>query len=123
MKLFLRMILIGVLTYFLSAILPWWILVAISLIVGLVIPGGAFSAFVSGFLGVGITWMAYAWKLDTINQSNFSNLILEIIPLGDSVLLIAITGFLGGILAGFSCMTGSLLRKKSKKNRSSGYYQ
>ena len=117
------MILIGILTYFLSAFLPWWILVIVSYVTGLIIPGAAFGSFISGFLGVGLVWMGYAWSLDANNESTFSNIILEIIPLGDSMILIAVTGAVGGLLGGFACMTGSLFRNTSKKKRASGYYQ
>lgn len=122
MKLFLRMILIGVLTYFLSTLMPWWILVVVCFVVGLLIPGGGFNTFTSGFLGVAIVWMGYAWKLDTVNQSEFSTIILDILPLGDPIMLIVFTGLLGGFMGGLSCMTGSFLRKSPKNKKSSGYY-
>ena len=115
MKLFLRMILIGLLTYFLSPFSPWWIIVIISLLTGLLLPGGVVNSFVSGFLGVSLVWMGYAWQLDTENASVFSGMILEIIPLGDTQILIVVVGLIGGFTGGVATVTGSLLRKRRKE--------
>lgn len=123
MKLFLRLILIAGLTFLLSSFLPWWILTIVGFVVGWVVPGGLLSGFVSGFLGVAIVWMGYAWKLDTENNSVFSTKILEILPLGQPIILIATLGFVGGLCGGFATMTGALMRKPKKKKNTGGYYQ
>lgn len=123
MKLFIRMILIGALAYFASLIFPWWIIVIIGFILGWAIPGGTINAFASGFLGVGLLWMGYAWKIDTNNDSVFSSVMLEIIPLGDTMLLIVTVGVIGGLCGGLATMSGSMLRRRNNKPKSSGYYQ
>jgi len=123
MKFFLRLILIGILTYFLSIIAPWWIIVIIGFLGGLLIPGSSMTVFVSGFLGVGIIWMAYAWKLDAENESRFSNVILELLPVSDSTILIALLGVIGGLCGGLSSLTGALLRQPKPKKSPGGYYQ
>jgi len=123
MKFFLRLILIGTLSYFLSMIAPWWIIVIVGFLCGLLIPGSSMTVFVSGFLGVGISWMAYAWKLDAENESRFSNIILELLPISDSTILISLIGVVGGLCGGFSSLTGSLLRQPKPKGTSGGYYQ
>lgn len=123
MKLFLRLILIAVLTYFFSLIFPWWIIVILGLGVGLLIPGGSLSTFISGFVGVGIIWMGHAWNLDAINESKFTLTMLEVLGMfDDPIVLIAFTGFIGGLVGGFATMTGSLFRAQPKKKAGSGYY-
>jgi hypothetical protein len=124
MKLFLRLILIGVLTYFLSLIFPWWIIVIIGIGVGLLIPGGSLSTFISGFIGVGIVWMGHAWNLDALNGSVFTLKMLEVLGLfDDTLLLIVFTGFIGGLVGGFATMTGSMFRVPPKKvGGTGGYY-
>ncbi|MCP4459550.1 MAG: hypothetical protein GY816_16235 [Cytophagales bacterium] len=123
MKFFLRLILIGILSYFLSMIAPWWIIVVIGFSCGLLIPGGSLRVFVSGFLGVGIVWLGQAWKLDSENESSFSNIILELFPISDSIVLIAFVGLLGGLCGGLSAMSGSLFRQPDSNKKPSGYYQ
>lgn len=123
MKLFIRIILIGTLCYFLSLWFPWWIIVVAGAVIGYLIPGGALSTFTSGFLGTGIVWLGHAWNLDSKNGSQFSSVILEIIPLGDSMVLIAVIGLIGGLCGGFATMTGGLLRRPVKSKQTGGYYQ
>ncbi len=123
MKLFLRIILIGALTYFLSLILPWWILAVVGFTVGLLIPGGSLSTFISGFLGVGIIWMGHAWNLDAKNDSQFTEVMIQVIGIVDEpIVLIALVGLIGGLVGGFATMTGALLRQPAKKKMGSGYY-
>ena len=121
MKFFLRLIFIAILTYFLSMIAPWWILAVVALAGGAIIPGKWFTVFVSGFLGVGIVWMGYAWKLDAENESMFTSTMTNILPVGDPMVLIILTGAIGGLCGGFSALSGSLLRQP-KKQKSGGYY-
>ncbi len=123
MKLFFRLLLIGVFTYFLSMFLPWWILVLISFIVGWLLPGSSFSSFTSGFLGVGIVWMGYAWHLDAKNDSQFSTLMTSILPVGDTLILLVIVGVVGGLCGGFATMSGSLLRSSKPKKNTGSFYQ
>lgn len=123
MKLFLRLILIGALTYFLSLFLPWWILVVVSFVVGWLIPGSGLNAFTSGFLGVGIVWMSYAWKLDVANNSLFSSKMLALLPVSDNVVLLALVGLIGGFCGGFAALTGSLIRQPKAAQKSGSYYQ
>ena len=123
MKLFLRLIIIGVLTYFLSMMTPWWIVVVIGFVVGWLIPGGVLNSFMSGFLGVGIVWLGHSWKLDVTNDSQFSSMILQIVPLGDTLLLIALVGVIGGLCGGLATLTGALIRKPKKETSAGGYYQ
>jgi hypothetical protein len=123
MKLFLRIILIGALTYFLSLIFPWWILAVVGFTVGLLIPGGSLSTFISGFLGIGIIWMGHAWSLDAKNDSQFTEVMIQVIGIvDDPIVLIAIVGLIGGLVGGFATMTGALLRQPAKKKGGSGYY-
>lgn len=123
MKFFLRLILIGILTYFVSMIAPWWIIIIIGLLSGLTISGASLPVFMSGFLGVGMVWMGYAWKLDSENDSRFSTMISEIMRINDPLLLIVLTGVIGGLCGGFSAMTGSLIRLIDLKKNSSRHYQ
>jgi hypothetical protein len=123
MKLFVRIILIGGLTYFLSFYFPWWIVTVVAFAVGALIPGGGLNVFISGFLGAGIVWLGYAWKLDEANNSSFSSTIVQLFPIPqDPIFLVVVSGLAGALCGGLGALTGSLLRKPKKSTRA-GYYQ
>ncbi|MEQ1677735.1 MAG: hypothetical protein ABL876_13585 [Chitinophagaceae bacterium] len=73
------------------------------------------KAFFSGFLGVLILWAGLAWWIDIKNNGVLSKKIAAVLPLGgNSMLLILVTGIIGGLVAGFAAMTGSYLRASDK---------
>lgn len=122
MKLIIRIIAIGVLTYFLSPIGSWWMVMGISMIVCFVSPSSGLNAFVAGFLGVGLIWMGHAWNLDVQNASAFSSKIVEIMQLGDPIYLVLATGVIGGIAGGFAALTGTTFRQMFLKSKKRSYY-
>ena len=91
--------------------LPWWGIAITSLLVAVVVPQKAGKAFLSGLLGVFILWAGLAWWIDMKNQGLLSKKIASILPLGGSaILLILVTAIVGGLVGGFSAMSGSYLR-------------
>ena len=118
MKLIVRLIVIGALTYFLSPFATWWTAMAIAFIVCYASPSSGLNAFVAGFLGVGLVWMGHAWNIDVLNESVFSNIVAEIMQLSDPLLLVFATGLIGGLAGGFASLSGTTFRQlfiKSKK--------
>ncbi len=107
MKLFLRLILIGTLTYFLSPLSVWWITICITFVIGYLSPSSALNSFVSGFLGVGLVWMGCAWNLNNHNESVFAMKIATIMQIGDPIFLVYATGLIGGLTGGFSTLSGT----------------
>jgi hypothetical protein len=79
----------------------------------------AWKAFLSGFLALLILWAGLAFWIDVKNESILSSKIAMILPLeGSSALLILLTGFVGGLVAGFASLSGSFMRsKKSNAGR------
>ncbi|MEQ9427005.1 MAG: hypothetical protein RJQ09_21465 [Cyclobacteriaceae bacterium] len=123
MKVIIKMILIAALTYFGLMYFPWWILVVIAFLVSAVIPGNDFGAFLSGFLGVGILWMAIAWKIDIESGSVMSSKIANMFPVGgDTTMLVIIGGVVGGLAGGFGSLSGNLFRKIWMKKKQKGLY-
>lgn len=122
MKFIARIILIAALTYFLSPFLPWWGIAVTAAFVSFLLPGHGFNVFVSGFLGIGLLWMAFAWKTDIESGSIMSEKILQMFPIDDVGLLIVATGVVGGIVGAFSALTGSTFRKIFMKKKQKSYY-
>jgi hypothetical protein len=126
MKLIIRIILIGVITYFISTYFSWWTGMGAAFLICFLMPSSLLKAFVAGFLGVGISWFIKALELDIANQSNFTEVIVELlsVPLiDDPFAMVLATGLIGGLSGGFAGTTGASLRSISQKKKSkSGYY-
>ncbi|MEM6735810.1 MAG: hypothetical protein AAGC64_03420 [Bacteroidota bacterium] len=122
MKLIIRIIAIGVLTYFLSSLSAWWISMVISFFVCFTFPSSGLNAFIAGFLGVGLTWMGYSWILDTQNELVFSSKIAAIMQVGDPLILVLAAGIIGGFVSGFSALTGTCFRKLFTKPKPKSLY-
>ena len=112
-------IILTALTGFIAGILsfsPWWGFAITSFLVAVLVHQKGGKAFLSGFLGIFLLWAGLAFWMDTKNNGILSHKIAQILPLnGNSLLLILITGVVGGLVAGFAAMSGSYLRASAKK--------
>jgi hypothetical protein len=117
MKFITAIILTALLSYAagLFSFLPWYSFVVCALIVAVAVHQKAFKAFLSGFIALLILWGAIAFKLDSDNQHILATKVAAILPLGGNpYTLIAVTAFIGGLLAGMGSLTGSYLRRIKK---------
>lgn len=122
MKLLIRLIVIGILTYFISPLAFWWVAMIIAFAVCYISPSSGLNAFVSGFLGVGLVWVGYSWSLDVANESAFSNTIVQLFPVNESFYLILLTGLVGGLAGGFSSLSGTTFRQMFQKEKKRSLY-
>ena len=122
MKLIIRLIVIGALTYFLSPISVWWSAMIIAFVVCYVSPSSGLNAFVAGFLGVGLVWMGHSWNIDVLNRSNFSSTVAEIMQLNDPIFLVFATGLIGGLAGGFASLSGTTFRQLFIKQKKRSLY-
>lgn len=122
MKFIARIILIGTLSYFAAAFFPWWGIAIIAGVVSFLIPGHGFNVFISGFLGIGLLWMGFAWKIDIETNAIMSSKIIELFPINDITLLVIATGVIGGMVGAFGALTGSSFRHIFMKKRNKSYY-
>ncbi len=90
---------------------PWWGFAITSLLVAVLVHQKAGKAFLAGFTGVFLLWGGLAWWIDMSNNSVLSAKIANVLPLGgNTIYLILVTGFIGGLVAGMSALSGSYLR-------------
>ncbi|MEO9485173.1 MAG: hypothetical protein ABJG47_17070 [Ekhidna sp.] len=122
MKLIVRIIVIGALTYFISPFTVWWSVMVIAFIVCYTSPSSGLNAFTAGFLGVGLVWMGHAWNIDVGNGSVFGNTIAEIMQISDPILLVFATGLIGGLAGGFASLSGTTFRQLFVKQKKRSLY-
>jgi hypothetical protein len=111
MKFIAAILLTALLSFITGLYLPWWGIALAAFLAALVVPQRAAFSFISGLLGVMLLWCGLAWWIDIKNQGILSSRIANVLPLGGNVLLlILVTGLIGGLVAGFAAMSGSYLR-------------
>ena len=106
-------ILVTALLAFVSGLyMPWWGIAVASFLVSAAIPQRPAFSFLSGFLGVFLLWEVLAWWIDNKNNGILSQKVSVLFGMGgSSVLLIVITSIIGALVAGFSALAGSYLRR------------
>jgi hypothetical protein len=115
MKFLVAIILTALLAFISGLFLPWWGIAVTSLLVALLVHQKAGKAFFAGFLGVFLLWAGLAYWIDMKNNGVLSKKIASVLPLGgNAILLIIVTGFIGGLVAGFAAMSGSFLRSSAR---------
>lgn len=94
----------------------WWFFAVIAFLVALLIHQRGFKAFSAGFLALFILWFLLAFWMDLANEGVLSLKIASLLPLGGSKwLLMIVTAFVGGLVAGFAALSGSYLRSSNPK--------
>src|SRR5258705_11796766 len=103
MKLLVATLLTALLAFIAGLFMPWWGIAIASLLVAVVVHQRAGNAFFSGFLGVLLLWAGLAWWIDMKNNGVLSGKIASILPFGgNSIVLILVTGIVGGLVAGLA---------------------
>ncbi len=117
-----QIILIALISWGLSYILPWWIFTVICFISGLIAYQSGFFSFLTGFIGVGLYYFTYSSILTRGDNFSFANKIGEI--LGSSMnaqiggfTLLCVGAVLFGLLGGFFAWSGTLIASKEPSNR------
>ncbi len=106
-------LLLGVLT---QLLFPWWVSAIAAFYVGLWIADSPAKSYAYGFAAMFLMWSVYAGFQSSANggliTTAFSNVFGGKLSGGQ---LIGATGFIGGLVGGFSAMTGTLLRQIFQK--------
>lgn len=108
---FITTALIAVLSFFIQQFLPWWVISIIAFVVALRFKQSAGIAFLSGFAAIFLLWAGYALVISAANEHLLATQIAALLkPLtqGSVAVLFILTGLVGGLVAGFSALSGSL---------------
>lgn len=121
MKSFLIFLAIAILSYVTGLLHPWWTIAIVAFVVVLIIPLKPLGAFSIGFLAIFVLWSSLAAYRGLMNDHILDDRISQLfIQQSAPVVMVLITGFVGGLVAGCAALTASLLRTK-KKTRTTGY--
>ena len=114
-----RILLIGISSFYIMDFMPWWTIIIIPFILGVIFDDNLFSHFLSSFIGTGVAWLFLMLNIDFETQSILSNKIIPILEIKSVNILIISISITGGIISGLSSITAISLRNIfiKKKNK------
>jgi len=122
MKFIVQIIFIAGGCYVAELFFPWWSIAVVSFLMAAMIFSNGLIAFLSGFLGVGMLWSFFAWKIDQDTNSILTNKIAVLFELEQPFILLVATGIIGALVGGFAALSGSHFRSLFKKKKEEDMY-
>lgn len=96
-----------ILAYVLSLYLPWWSVMIAAFISGCLIPLKKAAVFFIPFIAVALLWIIQSYMLSNANDFILAKKIATLLKLnGNTILLLLVTGVVGGLAAGVSGILG-----------------
>jgi hypothetical protein len=115
MKFFVSVILTALLAFAAGLFLPWWGIAIAAFLVALLIHQRGGSSWFAGFLGLFLLWGGLAFWINMKNLGILAERVANVLPLGGNpIVLILVTGFIGGLVGGFAALSASFLRSPKK---------
>lgn len=106
-----HIILTIILAYVLSLYLPWWSVMLAAAISGFLIPLKKSAVFFIPFIAIALLWTIQSYILSNNNDFILAEKIATLLKLnGNTMLLLIITGVVGGLAAGISGVFANQLR-------------
>jgi hypothetical protein len=113
MKFLLQVLFISAGSVIAEQFLPWWSIAPVAFAGGYLLKSS--QNFLAGFLAVGLTWIVYAFVIDFHAAAPLADRVAAIFSINKTLLIVA-TGVIGGLVAGFAALTGSLLKRSKRKS-------
>lgn len=107
MKFLIQLVITIVVCFILQSFLPWWTMAIGAFVVAFLFDNKGLPSFAAGFLGVAILWVGIAGYITIVTDSILTTKIDQLLPINSFIL----TALVGGLVGGFSGLTGSLFRK------------
>ena len=116
MKFIISLILIAFLSFAACLYFPWWSVAIIAFLVTALIPQDSGKNFFTGFVALFLLWGGLSFWISNNNDHILAHKVsLIILKIDSPYLLIIVTAFIGGIVAGLAAVTGSFLRNKNAR--------
>ena len=111
MKFIVAILLTALLAFISGFYLPWWSVAIAAFVIALILAQRPLGAFLSGFIGVFLLWVAIAAWISVSNDGILAERMSSVLPLGgNTILLLLATGLIGGLVSGLGALTASFLR-------------
>ncbi|POY38424.1 hypothetical protein C3K47_03220 [Solitalea longa] len=95
--------------------LPWWIIMVIPFILALWKSEKGSKTFISAFGAIFLNWFLYAFFVHFKTEGILTVKVAEMLTVKSPVVLIFITGIIGGLAAGITAITGHYCKNLIKK--------
>jgi hypothetical protein len=120
MKFIIQVVVIALSSYVAEQFFPWWCVVICAFLTTLLTPTDNLTAFLSGFAAISFLWMLVAAIIDVKTKALLSSKITPFFGLQSPIIMILLTGLVGGIAGGLGALSGHqfrvlLFRKKRSK--------
>lgn len=114
-------IVIIILSFLLQLVLPWWVILVLSFAVCGMIGKTAKISFWQPFLAIFMLWVAMALYKSIPNNHVLATRVAEMIGVKLWFIILPLTAFIGGLVAGISgycgfCFRKAVLNDKAKNN-------
>lgn len=107
-----QIILIAILSLLTQLLLPWWSLAIVAFLVCFWRSSGAIHAFLYGFVGVAVIWLAYALLIHTRTDGIFTARMSSLLfKANNAVMPMVVTVILGGLVGGMAGLSGFFVRQ------------
>ena len=115
MKFLVSVLLIILLSFGASFYFPWWVIAPVAFLVTCLIPQSPGSGFLAGFISLFAFWSLLTFSISLHNEHVLAGKVSQVmLNMESHPMLILATGLIGGLVAGFAGLTGSLLRKRKR---------
>lgn len=104
-------IIVSIIALILQQFLPWWSIGIAGFLFGFLIDQRRKMAFINGFLGIFLLWGGTATYIYIVNDGVLANRLALMTGFPHGILLIIITGLIGGVIAGLASLSGRYLRE------------
>lgn len=98
--------------------LPWWCLMPVGIVAGVLFPQSAKRDFFAGFAGGFLLWFLLALRLDLANEGLLAGRVGLLFGGIGRVGMLLVTGFIGGLVAGAGVLVGNYARFLQKTTAS-----
>ncbi len=111
MKFLINLIGIGLLSFISGRLGIWeWDFAVIAFLVAFFVADKGARSYAAAFLAISVIWYAIAAMTTTANEAQLAMMVKDILGLSSIDTLLFATATIGGLVAGFSALTGVLAR-------------